>query len=207
MASIVTTKTWVPLAEVMGYCNVGPERTREMEHLLNEVVDAIESEIERPVLTATYTNELYNGTGEGELFLRAWPVTTLTRVEFLEGVTDTTETWTEYHSARATAYVSERGKQSIYFRALCFPEGMRNVRVTYVAGYSKDGLASIPKVPQDLKTALKETALEWFKMADLQLAGLSSVRGPMGETTTYRERFQFPAHVLPILSRYRKLGC
>lgn len=205
MASIVTTDAWVPLYELMAYCNAGPERTREFEHLLNAVTDAIQSELDRKILTRAYADEVTRGSGECALFPRQWPVTTLTTVEFLQSYTNTDETWQVFHPSPYTCYVEQMHKRWIYFRGMAFPRGEASVRLSYTAGYSLDGAGDIPKVPQDLRWAVKETALEWFKQSDLQIAGLSSVRGPMGETTTYRDRHAIPRHVMEKLDAHRRM--
>lgn len=204
MASIVSTDAWVTMEEAKDYCNVTDNSLdRRMEKLVNSVTDMAQDLMQRKILTRAYTDEVYDGLGGLVLFLDNWPVTTLTKVEVLTGYTNLADTWEEWHPANATATVEGRHKNSIWFRAVALPKGKRNVRVTYTAGYSKDGVG-VQRVPQDLKTAVLETIMDWFKKPDQQIARIQSVSFS-GQTVTYLNE-TFPKTAIAVFDRYTRLA-
>lgn len=195
MASIVSTDAWVSLEEAKDYANTtGNAADRRMEKLVNVATDLGQSYMQRKILSRAYTNEIYSGDGGAVLFLEQWPVTTLTKVERLYSYTNTTETWEEWHPALYTAAIEGKLKNSIWFRAVTFPPGWKNIRVTYTAGYSKDGTGSVPKVPQELKEAALATVLHLYKMPDQQTARIASVSFG-GQTVNYLNE------VIPVTAR------
>jgi hypothetical protein len=107
--------------------------------------------------SATYTDQAYDGTGTKSLYLRNWPVTTLTSVKTLDGAgTSTTLASTEYRAAvgdNSNGRLTRLSGSSSYWpdntpalsNGPCWPVGSENILVTYTAGYST--------IPGDLKLA------------------------------------------------------
>jgi uncharacterized phiE125 gp8 family phage protein len=91
---------------------------------------------------ATYTDEAYDGTGTGELWLDNRPVSTLTAVKILasDGTTTTLDSGdyrlvdSQYiHRLKSTGWDAVSPWDG--YSGPCFPRGHGNVLVTYTAGY------------------------------------------------------------------------
>lgn len=161
--------------------------SNEFDTVVEAMVDSAtllcESECDRELMSRTHTNEVYNGTGSSALKLRQYPVSSVTKVEFL--TTPAPETWTEYYGSTAgtTTYplvIEQPVSEVIRFRNLYFPGCVQSIRVTYVAG-----LTSVPKALRDAaKLALKAI----WDARDKQNANIASQSFPGGQTVVYDRR-------------------
>ncbi len=110
---------------------------------ITEIEDGIRICLGRSLETATFT-EVYNGDGSNELVLNQFPVTSITNVYYMD---EDAETWTEY--VDETDYdrlVIDYSK--LIMVGGVFYEGVGNIKVIYVAGYST--------IPGTIKKAAKE---------------------------------------------------
>lgn len=114
--------------------------------------------------SATWT-ETISGDGSGTLFLREWPVASITSVKFRESST-------VFGTALSTAeyYLSSDTRASRLFRAgglsswetthatgSVWPVGVENIQVIYVGGYAT--------TPDDLAEAVFTLVDTWFEQA------------------------------------------
>lgn len=111
-----------------------------LTNLINRATDIIERYCNRRFAETTYTNEEVNGMGSYILNLKHYPITSLTAVERRTG---------DFASPNWDALENDMYKMlddegQIYY-AGGFTEGVRNYRVSYVAGYST--------IPTDLEQA------------------------------------------------------
>jgi len=108
---------------------------------ITEVEDEIRLYLGRSLETATFT-EVYNGDGTNELVLNEFPVTSITSLSYMDD-----EVW--------TLYVDETDYERLvidYSKLVMiggtFYEGIGNIKVIYVAGYST--------IPGSIKQSAKE---------------------------------------------------
>lgn len=106
------------------------------------VTDFLQSQCSgRQFKSATYTNELYDGSILGQennqrakyLILKNAPIRTLTSIEYLSGPRSS-PTWTAF---TADDYVQYAEMGVIYFPS-GMPAGVQNIRLNYVGGYLLD---------------------------------------------------------------------
>jgi uncharacterized phiE125 gp8 family phage protein len=95
--------------------------------LIPNVSATIESFCNRVFASSAYT-DTFNGNGGTKLFLRNGPVVSVSSVT-CDGVAIVTAP-----SAIGAGYMADDAQ--VYLRGLCFPRGVQNVAVSYVAGYA-----------------------------------------------------------------------
>ncbi len=112
--------------------------------LINSASQFISNFCDRVFIKATYTNEVYDGNGDKELFLRNYPIT--------DASTVTVKTWDTFSDVVDstlvvnTDYLIYTDEGMIYKRARWYKAHQR-YRITYTAGYL------VANVPYDLKQA------------------------------------------------------
>lgn len=134
-------------------------------------------------------DEIYDGTGSIVLYLRQYPVNTITAI-----YEDTNRVWgtdTEIDSASYTFYPN-RGK--VVFDSILFT-GRRTVKVKYNAGYAP------VDTPEDLAQAIVITVDYWYKRMSDHGWGVTSV-GVEDKRIAYQ--LGVPNQAKEILKMYRK---
>jgi hypothetical protein len=136
------------------------------------VTDFIQSQCSgRQFKSATYTNELYDGSILGQennqrakyLILKNAPIRTLTSIEYLSGPRSS-PSWTAF---TADDYVQYAEMGVIYFPS-GMPAGVQNIRVNYVGGYLLDLTGSlyddtVNTVPFELIDLAERLCVKIFK--------------------------------------------
>lgn len=119
----------------------------------------IEKYISSEIDERTYTAETIDGTGTDSVATRNWPITAISEIRIVSGITATV--------VESTAYAATLGAQSrgwITRRQMGFggfgttlasnwPSGTDNIEVDYTSGYS-DGEGKIPYPPEMTEAAL-----------------------------------------------------
>ena len=131
----------------------------------------------RRFATATYTNETYDCEFEDDddgrqkwLFLKNWPVTAFTTIEYRSGTTT-------YASYDSTAYETYTDNGSIYFYG-GITKGRKTVRVTYTAGYTINWTTQASHtLPHDITMACRSLVLAAFNKRKSQGIESESVGG------------------------------
>lgn len=193
----------------------------DFDATIGVVIPIVQDEMERFCSnrfdSATYTDQPHDGTGTGVMYLRSWPVSTLTAVKIRKG-DGTTET------LAATEYSMETGVFS-YGRLLrqpqggaalgttadlipirvgespAWPVGRGNILITYTAGYSASGGIAYP-------SGLKHAA---YQLVDATLAergqSLVSVgqQGMGNENISFRTPMDRAAMMRQLLTTYRRV--
>ena len=115
--------------------------------LINIASDFIERYCNRKFITATYTDEEYDGTGGRYLYLKNLPITSITAVKLYDQTADELiYTYTEH-----TEFIPYLDEGMIYMSG-GWVRGHKNFKITYVAGYA------IASVPYDLKSICARVA-------------------------------------------------
>lgn len=109
-----------------------------LDRLIVSVSERIERMCNRHFVQATYTNELYDGSGlyggrRGVIILKNAPIASIASVEYQGGL-NSAPTWTAY---RVDDYDVDTDLGAIFGG---FERGRRNIRVTYTAGYAASSL-------------------------------------------------------------------
>lgn len=139
--------------------------------------------------TGVTDDEVYDGTSSSFLYLRQYPVNTITAI-----YEDIDRTWgasTEIDSASYTFYPN-RGK--VVFDSILF-SGLRTVKVAYNAGYTP------PDTPEDLAMAVLITMDYWYKKISDHGWGATSV-GVESKRIAYQ--LGVPNQAKEILKMYKK---
>lgn len=134
--------------EVMGITTTSNDTV--YEHLINAAADWLERYTGRKLKLATYTDEVYDGSGTNTLNLKQYPVTTLTRIQRRSGY-GTSADWT---SLSGDTYEIDKVDGQVII-AGNFSNRDYVYRVTYTAGYS-DADGALYPIPEDLKLALAQ---------------------------------------------------
>lgn len=164
----------------------------------SEIEGWVKNYIGRDLETATYT-EYYDGNGTNELILNQYPVTSVTKIEFYDGVVNETEVWTEQvlHDQFNRKYI--RKTHTLILDGLTFPCDSQNIRITYVAGYTT--------MPPDIQKACKELMyLYYSEMKKEQQLGVSTRTTGAGATSTITYDKQEVQKILRNLDLHRNLN-
>lgn len=167
--------TWVTVPELkrvfdrLQFAYSGTWSDVELEELILRKQDDFEGDTRRKFAIATYADERYDGNGRERMVLNQYPVVTLSSVVFLSGsqylnqAVDISAFWLD--ASKGVLVLLQGCCQD------CFPEGVRNVSVTYSAGY-----ASIPNAVKE--AVLKAAALEAITATPSrhQIDGVKSLR-------------------------------
>ena len=119
--------------------------------LINQVTGYLESYLKRPIKQATYTHELYNGTGTNKLILKTYPVASITSIEERNSP-DNVDEWTTINSQY---YQVDLDNGVVTYTAGRFIETPNRYRITYIAGYlidfNNEANSSLHTLPQELE--------------------------------------------------------
>ncbi len=152
------------------------------EKLINQRCGDIES--------ATYT-EYYDGFGRGRLVLAHRAITSITTIH-----DDLGRDYAAASLIDSDNYTFYPDEGIVALDAGSFQDGVRNVRVVYVAGYST--------VPDDVQLAVwKLVAYYWNHMRQ-GADGIVSDR--LGDYSAVYEKVGMPEDVLALLAPYREIG-
>lgn len=220
---IVSAVTDTTFTAYFAYSHTGPFQVQDSDSLVDVVLGNLITGASAYVLTRTGNvtddgtvpaknpfvepvtyDEWYDGSGSNRLFLRHWPIRSITSLE-INGKAQTASS-----SFTQSGYVIEDTKKSIAFRGASvnvgrtswvtvsgksFAYGIQNVHVVYSAGYSA--------TPADLKQACVELIAFNFRRRDWM--GMKTVTQPQGEgTVTYAVEWVVPPSVEDVLVRYTR---
>jgi hypothetical protein len=145
----------ITLANLKVYLNIDSNNTdydSALQQIINSVSTLMETEMDRKLVYATYTDEYLDGSGMQELYLPQWPVVSVTSIE-----EDETEL-TEGEDEDFTVY--EGYLRKVYGT---WARGRRNIKTTFIAGYwvsSEEDDAD--EMPKDIQLAcMKQCGIEW----------------------------------------------
>jgi hypothetical protein len=164
-----------------------------IDQIVNGVTDFIESYCDRRFKKTTYTNETYDTKdGQSKIFLKNYPVASLSAVEYRAG-TISSPTWITYDANGYLLYGQE-GYVKFFGK---FPEVAQGMRFTYSAGYDIDfaneGSAS-HTLPLDLTLVATELSAKVFStrqsqgITQMSTEGQSVTFGLTGESLSSAQK-------------------
>jgi len=204
-----TQKALTTLARLKAFLGTsGDSKDTMYTILINQATGFIERYTKRRLLTQTYTNEEYDGTGTGTLVLRQFPVTAFTKLE-VNTSGDSSDAWQEadgntyhwYEDGRVVLvgptdnFLSQYGGKFV-----CEPN---KYRVTYTAGYKIDfdneNDTTRHTLPQELEYACMQ--LTGGYVNNSKGLGLSSAK--VGDVAmTFRQGVSDSPEIKEILGKY-----
>ncbi|PYS91496.1 MAG: hypothetical protein DMF62_02475 [Acidobacteria bacterium] len=198
--AVDTTIALITLAEAKSFLKITTTSEDSIVgDLINECSVWINTYCGRKLIypAVPYT-EYYDGNGTSQLFLKNWPIITVTSLYM-----DYLRAWTADTAIDLTADVQtdlESGILTLWNNQSLYGQGVGNVRVIYTAGYTHNS-----NVPYDLKLACKKLAAwKYFQDYSQRRYGVAS------ESTGERQVNYSDEPLLPdvkqILNRYRRLG-
>ena len=127
-------KALTTLARLKAIMNIHTDKNDSaLTMLINQATGFIEQYTKRRLFSQTYTQEEYDGTGESNLVLKQFPVTTLTTLEYNQA-SGNTDDWKTFQTQDYWFYDDGR----IKFRTGKLLSRPQKYRATYVAGYLID---------------------------------------------------------------------
>ena len=191
----------------------GDSKDSLLTMLINQVTGDIERYINRNLLSQTYTNEEYDGTGTSELVLKQYPVTTFTQLQE-NAASDNNDDW---QTIGASNYFTDLGEgilslirnRNAFDRkpAGVFLERKQKYRVTYIAGYlidfdNENTLAS-HTLPSELEYVTQKLVSAVFNTRKAE--GLASQK--VGDLSVTLKKAVFDdKETRAILDRYRRFA-
>ncbi|MFC4768738.1 head-tail connector protein [Effusibacillus consociatus] len=169
------------LASTKSYLDIDTTDTSKdsiIEFLINAASEAIEKYCRRKMKQATYTDEEYDGTGSQNLYLKQYPISSITSIK----IDDVVVAATEYKTRKESGIV-------VRMNAM-WDKGILNLKVTYQAGYAA--------IPSDVELACKHLVKFYFKT---EIADFSTT---FGEGFVMRPE-DWPRQVKALLSPHRKV--
>lgn len=171
MAEIIYTRALTTLTRVKNRLGITTNsHDTELNRLINAATDWIETYCNRKFVTQTYTQQVYkvDQSGEKYLFLKNYPVTALSTLEYSAG-TPSNKNWTEFLD---DDWELEGGGESGIVRIYGgIPRGPASVRATYTAGYTIDWSNagnSTHTLPADLTDLCERMVTRLFKKRELE---------------------------------------
>lgn len=114
-------------------------------HRINDFTAYAEKYCTRRFASTTYTNERYDGTGRDKIFLRNWPIISVSSLTIdNEAINEATD-YDDYDGYWIEPTLSGIKLEGCLYRVDKWDRGWQNVKITYVAGYAT--------IPHDLREA------------------------------------------------------
>jgi len=198
MASVLWTYAIVALDEAKARLGLGVATTydTEVERMINEVSQAMETYCGRYFKERSGLSEFYSPNGGSILSLDHFPVTATTTFKIY---VDADRDFGEDTLLDADDYYLDLKTGVVKLIEGEFPAVPGSVKALYSAGFGSTA------IPYDLRKACKRWVASVFAESKDHRQGLKSLSSGQGETTTY-ELDEPPEGVVEILNRYRKMN-
>jgi len=164
-----------------------------------EIDDKIKTYLGRDIEEATYTDEIYDGSGTNYLVTRQRPITAISTLKVYEGLdgdgAEDWETWEQNDEYQRLIILKEA--HTLYMDPK-FPEGKQNLKITYTAGYAA------ADIPDDIDYVAKQLMAIKYMVFDKKLLGKTSISISVGSShsATYELDEQ---KILKQIEHYRDL--
>jgi len=150
----VSASAFIGLADLKAFLGISGS---DYDHQLEPIVDGINASIPRytgrNLLSDDYVERQDGREFLREIYLREYPVTAVSKVEYKCGTS-----WTEVDDSEYTLASSEESESNVglvFLECDTLPEGYKNVRVSYTAGYST--------IPDDLTLAALQVCQQAYR--------------------------------------------
>lgn len=181
LTTLAKAKSWldIPTAETA-------EDTR-IELLINAASQLIEKECQRVLIQQSYT-EYFDGARTNRILLPQWPAQKPSEVNI-----DASWVFGADTALASTDYEIQRNGELV-LKDRYFPRGDRNIKVTYIAGYSP--------IPPDLEMACLMLTEYYYQIRSDRRNGIKS-KSKNGENISFTE--SIPEPIRKLLENYIRL--
>lgn len=156
-----------------------------IQNLITRISDDIEKTCGRSFHSATFT-EYYNGDGGNRLLLNNYPISSITSL-----YDDTDRNYGSDTLIDSGDYISDDAAGMVILDGGLFAEGLKNIKITYVAGYST--------IPSDLERACID-----YVIADY-LEAVGAVNVIEGQDFIYKPA-KLREQANRVIERYKRIG-
>jgi uncharacterized phiE125 gp8 family phage protein len=115
----------------------------------------IQNYLNREVIQATYTNEIYDGTGSQDLFTKQYPIVSVASIKLYDPISNTDQ---YTYVVNTDYYLHADGEKILMWAG--WRKGLQKYKITYVAGYAVSGETSA--VPEDIELACNMLVAFYF---------------------------------------------
>lgn len=157
---------------------------QDLEDLINECSDMIERYVDRSLKDSGAVTEYYNGNINGKIFVRKYPVNSVTSVAYASGTLDA-PTWNILPAS--TGYVLDQFSGVLNVANMY--QGIRNYQLIYRGGFTT--------VPSDIVRACKICVADAYNHSD------GTVNESVGGASASWET-EIPKRARNILNKYRR---
>lgn len=178
------------LAQVKSYLNKSDTADdTAIETIINAGSKEIENDLDRTFSSTTHT-EYYSGNqqraGSQKLFLRNWPITSITSI-YNDANDPPTFGADSLEDSSYYSYDDSEIPGMVYFYQSTLNPGFKNIKITYVAGYSRGTSpgASNDALPDDLQQAAARHFARMWKDQTAGKAGRVSKSGGGGGSVEF----------------------
>lgn len=182
--------------------------------LINQATGFLEGATGRRFASTTYTDEKYNG-GKSKLFLRQYPVSTLSSLQYRQG-TISAPTWVSFPADDYMLYGDEGYIQFLFgtVQGLSSPtangvayQGTQNINVTYTAGYLIDWAHEDDPTKHNLPPDLEAVTLSIVgRMLNTRKASGISSESVEGASISYDVVQSMSAYEQGIIQGYTRIN-
>ena len=160
----------------------------KLETYINSMSSFLEKECDRSFHSATYTDEEYDGNGMTKLWLKQFPVTSITTLIFYDRYSKTTS----YAMTEDTDYYVDLNTGRLDCLIGVWTKDVRNIRATYTAGYLT--------IPENLK-------LICMQLIEFQMIKKSQVttQSPAWSTTKTILRDILPSDLAAQIETFKRI--
>lgn len=184
----------VSLATAKDYLDIPTLDTSQdtrVERLINMASQFIQEYCNRNIITTSYT-EYQDGRKNNQLILRQWPASKPTDIRI-------DNSWDFAVSTQiSTSDYDIVENMIVVLRNSFFPDGYRNIKILYSAGYGTIAGNDLPSDIQEM--CLQLVALYQNKRTDRRIG--VKTKSKQGENITYVE--DIPLDILTVLDRYKR---
>lgn len=157
----VKTTALTTLARLKQFLGIsGTTNDTTLEYIIDSCTDFIQTYCRRAFKLATYTQEVYDGTGSSILYLKNYPITTFTLLEYRDSDDASSSNWSTIDSDEYF-HIDNSGMLNYYPHT--FLKIPQHYRATYAAGYDFDTIT--------LTKTLTSVGLGDLEMAMWKLCG------------------------------------
>lgn len=145
-ANAIITDTREAWDYLMATVDERAEFDADMINWINGMSTMLENECNRKIVSRTYTAELQDGNGRPWLIVEQYPITSISALLIKDSTGSTIST---VDVSTQLVIDNKRGRIQLTPEAGSFIKGFQNISITYIAGFSGDGL-------EPFKNAIKE---------------------------------------------------
>ena len=162
---------------------------------INAVTEKIERDCNRRFAATDYSNERYNGGGFDKLYLRNYPINTVSSCTIFDDTVSAATDWDDYDGYWIEPVIGGVKQEGCLYRVDTWDKGMQNIKLSFNAGYST--------IPDDLQRLASMINKLWYE--DMKTSGLKGEHFKNYSYTLDNFNDKVAKHINQILFPFRKV--